>query len=87
MIPLRDKLMNSGFHRCIRRGQFFISAGHTLVHDVTYAGNTLRFFHPTPINSVDESATGTKSSRWNAGFDAIYDTGIGVMQFRPRSNV
>ncbi len=80
--PLRDKLMNSGFTGDIRRGQFFISAGHTLVHDVTYAGNTSTILSPNANQFRGRIGYGDQNHRgWNAGFDAIYDYRIGVMQF------
>lgn len=80
--PLRGKIVNSGITADARRGQFFLSAGHTLVRDVIPVSTNSPILSPNANQFRGRVGYGDPNHRgWNAGFDAVYDYRIGVLQY------
>ncbi len=73
--PLRGTLIDSSVTGDLRRGNFFLSLGHTEVHsvpDLSPNGNQFR------------GAIGFGNSQhrgWNAAFTSVYDFDLGKMQY------
>jgi LPS-assembly protein len=73
--PLRGRIVDSSFTGDIRKGQLFLSLGHTEVHnasDLSPNANQIR----------GALGYGNANHRgWNAAFTSVYDIRIGTMQF------
>jgi LPS-assembly protein len=91
--PLVHKIVDSGVMADMRKGNFFVSAGHNLVacRPLTPADdaqcqvlnpNSLRLLSPKANQLRGRIGWGDPNHRgWNAGFDLVYDYRLGIMQF------
>jgi LPS-assembly protein len=73
--PLLGRIVNSTISADARRGDYFLSVGHTQVHSVPQLS--------PPANQFRGGiGFGNPNHRgWNAAFTSVYDFRIGVMQF------
>ncbi|HXJ38051.1 MAG TPA: LPS assembly protein LptD, partial [Bryobacteraceae bacterium] len=91
--PLLNRFVNSGFTTDLRKGNYFISAGHNSVSclpllpsDAPQCQNanpdTSRLLSPKANQFRGRVGFGDPNHRgWNTAFDAIYDYRQGIMQF------
>jgi LPS-assembly protein len=91
--PLVGHLVNSGFTTDVRKGHFFVSAGHNFVscRALTAADSALcRLANPDSTKLLSPKANqlrgrigwGDPNHRgWNVAFDTVYDYRLGVMQY------
>ncbi len=73
--PLREQIVNSSVTVDMRRGNYFVSAGHAQVRSAPVLSPNANQFRSV-IGFGNPNHRG-----WNAAFSAIYDFRIGVMQF------
>ena len=73
--PLREQIVNSSITVDMRRGNYFVSAGHAQVRSAPVLSPNANQFRSV-IGFGNPNHRG-----WNAAFSAIYDFRIGVMQF------
>jgi len=91
--PLMNRFVNSGFTTDLRKGNYFISAGHNSVSclpllpsDATQCQSanpdTSRLLSPKANQFRGRVGFGDPNHRgWNTAFDAVYDYRQGIMQF------
>lgn len=91
--PLMNRFVNSGFTTDLRKGNYFISAGHNSVSCLPLLPSdaaqcqltnpdTSRLLSPKANQFRGRVGFGDPNHRgWNTAFDAVYDYRQGIMQF------
>ncbi|HKW97082.1 MAG TPA: LPS assembly protein LptD [Bryobacteraceae bacterium] len=91
--PLVNRVVNSGFTTDVRKGNFFVSAGHNLVSCLPLlpsdAGecrsstpDTTKLLSPKANQVRGRLGFGDPNHRgWNMAFDTVYDYRLGIMQY------
>jgi LPS-assembly protein len=91
--PLLNRFVNSGFTTDLRKGNYFISAGHNSVSCLPLLPSdaaqcqvtnpdTARLLSPKASQFRGRVGFGDPNHRgWNTAFDAVYDYRQGIMQF------
>jgi LPS-assembly protein len=91
--PLLNRFVNSGFTTDLRKGNYFISAGHNSVSCLpllpsdaaqcqSATPDTSRLLSPKANQFRGRIGFGDPNHRgWNTAFDAVYDYRQGIMQF------
>ena len=91
--PLLNRFVNSGFTTDLRKGNYFISAGHNSVSCLPLLPSdaaqcqsanpdTSRLLSPKANQFRGRVGFGDPNHRgWNTAFDAVYDYRQGIMQF------
>jgi LPS-assembly protein len=73
--PLRSRVVDSSFTGDVRHGEFFLSLGHTEVHNIP-------LLSPSANQFRGAIGLGNANHRgWNAVFTSVYDFSTGKMQF------
>lgn len=91
--PIVNRIVNSGFTTDVRKGNFFVSAGHSLVTCLpllpSYASecqsttpDSSKLLSPKANQFRGRAGFGDPNHRgWNMAFDTIYDYRLGIMQY------